>query len=57
MMVPWPLLLLLASSAAARPTEASNDMKARFAAHLTRLRQRHAGVVLLGRGVLICETA
>ena len=43
-MVPWPpLLLLLASSAAARPTEASNDMKARFAAHLTRLRQRHAG--------------
>ena len=43
-MVPWPpLLLLLASSAAARPTEASNDMKARFAAHLTRLRQRHTG--------------
>ena len=39
-MVSWPLLLLLAR-AAARPTEASNDMKARFTAHLTRLRQRH----------------
>ena len=43
-MVPWPpLLLLLASSAVARPTEASNDMKARLAAHLTALRRRHAG--------------
>ena len=38
-MVSWPLLLLLARAAA--DPEASNDMKARFTAHLTRLRQRH----------------
>ena len=41
-MVPWPPLLLLLASSAGR-TEASNDMKARFAARPDALRRRHAG--------------